>query len=148
MQNLDQHDPRQILLNFTGFRSKFHIYELLYDYDKQTKEMVYIVRKQLLGGSSLDTMQEVVRSEKHVELVVQRCDVERVYDLLPRLSVPVNRTSWPGKDGGWFALRVGMKPCSTVFRWWSDNEPELAPIYKLRDQIVKTVKEIIRKAKR
>lgn len=144
MGSSNELDPRRILLNMTGFRIKFHIYEIAQTWDRDADGLVYVVRKQLLNNASMTVMQEIKESEKHTELQIDRDDVAHVYDLVRNLSLPAHRTGHAGKDGSWYGLQIGIRPCSTTIRWWSDREPELQSVYKLRDTIIKTVKQIIR----
>ena len=144
IQYSDELDPRRILLNVAGFRRKFHIYEIAHARDRGTDGVFHIVRKQLLNHASINVMQEIRASEKHIEVRVDRDDVAGVYDLVRHLSFPTSRTGHAGKDGSWYGLQIGIPPCSTTIRWWSDRETELDAVYKLRDKIINTVKRIIR----
>ena len=136
-------DPYQILFNKTGFRSKFHIYEIT---KAELDGSAYFVRKQLLSHASTQLMHHVNKSEKHVEIRVARPAVADIVDTVSSLSIPATRTGHPGKDGTWYSLQIGMRPCSTTIRWWCDMEPELKPVYELRDRLTKTVNNIIRSA--
>ncbi len=128
----------------TGFRSKFHIYEIAQTWGRDADGTVFVVRKQFLNHASMSVMQEIRESEKYTELQVDRDDVAHVYDLVRNLSLPAHRTGHAGKDGSWYGLQIGIRPCSTTIRWWSDMEPELQSVYKLRDTIITTVQQIIR----
>lgn len=139
-------DPDRILLNRTGFRRKFHIYEIAQTFDRNVDGTVHVVRKQLVNHGSTLVMQELNKSEKHIELQVERENLAELYEMVRELTLPASRTGHAGKDGSCYGLQIGIRPCSTTIRWWSDMEPELQPVYKLRNMIVETVNRVIRSA--
>ncbi|WP_145179621.1 hypothetical protein [Gimesia aquarii] len=147
IENTDKRDPWQILLNRTGFRNKFHIYEIAQKWDRKAGRVVYVVRKQLISHASMAVMQEIRELEKHTELQVDHDDVKDIYEMVRDLSLPASRTQYTGKDGTWYGLRIGIRACSTTIRWWSDIEPGLQSVYKLRDKIINTVNQLIRSHK-
>ena len=143
---MDGLDPHRILLNIAGLRSKFHIYEIVqtHEHDVCTR----VVRKQVLDHASLAVVQRIRASKTHVEIQVDVDELADVYDVARDLSLPQSRRRRrPGKDGTWYALQIDRDPCPAKIRWWSDSEPDLQPVYKLRDRIVTTVDQIIRNSR-
>ena len=139
-------DPCCILLNQHGFRGKFHIYDIRWAFDADVDRRVYTVGKQLINPIVACTrqIQEIIPSEKHTEVQVTRDDLVEVYDYLSSLSIPVSRTGHAGVDGTSYSLQIGFGQSCTVIHWWSDMEPELNSLYKLRNKIIKTVNRMVR----
>lgn len=141
---LDPSEPTRILLNFVGFRSKFHIYEVCRSIDRASDQPVYTVRKQLLRPyQAVDEPRSIDESQSHSELRVSRDQLTNLFELIRATQLPLYRSGQSGVDGTWYSLAIGSDVRSTVIEWWSDREEELSSVYKLRDAIVKTVNGLL-----
>ena len=137
----------EIVLNYEGFRSKFHIYRIHQPSTAIEGERAYSVAKQLLDRHAFrwGNVTDIDPNEPFREAVATEADLHAIFESARGLAVPLERSRIMGKDGDWFSLRIKNSEHEFLFSWWSNHEPELQPVYDLKDKIIETVMRLLRK---
>lgn len=133
----------KLLLNYQGFRGKFHILEVCCDGGDKG-----IVAKQIRDrGYHWGEVAGIDRSLLFKEASLPRSEVDPLFAAATVIEIPTGRVPHRGKDGTWYTLDLGEESSRRVISWWSDREPELRPLYQLRDQIVEVVMRSLRSSR-
>jgi hypothetical protein len=137
----------EIVLNIEGWRgSKAIVYQVLRR-PGGTGTDDYVVSKQFTSSPLTDDVQWVDRAKPFYELRVNREELQKVLSAVERVTLPKKRTEEFGCDGTWYVMRIRVNNSDRVIHWWSDIEPELQSVYKLRDALVETVNRLLRSPK-
>jgi len=136
-----------IVINYEGFRSRFHIYRIHQSPTAIDGKPPYTVAKQLLDGHLYrwGNVTDIDPNEPFREAVATEADLQDIFEAARGLAVPEKRSRILSKDGAWFSLRIKNSEHEFLLSWWSNHEPKLQPVYDLKDKIIETVMRLLRK---
>jgi hypothetical protein len=133
---------RELVLNYQGFRGKFHILAIRCHNDRE----VCTVAKQIQNriGYHWGHVTSIDQSQTFREASVDFTEISSHFEAAEGITFPTTRKPRRGIDGTWYSLRIGDAATGKIVSWWSDTEPELQSLYDLRDQVVVTVMKLLR----
>jgi hypothetical protein len=133
---------RKLVLNYQGFRGKFHILEVTLGNDDGECAVAKQIQNRI--GFRWGSVSLIDHSQDFKEAPVAAAQIECLFIAADAIQVPRDRKPLRGKDGMWYSLQLGEQIGRRVVSWWSDKEPELQPLYDLRNEIVAIVMKSIR----